>query len=84
MNKDHVEALGLYATRLLGLPEGGWVTTGADPDGLDLRAGTTRARLPFSTKVHNAGELRATLVQLVKEARALSAPSTGDRSAPGR
>jgi putative heme iron utilization protein len=70
MNKDHAEALGLYATRLLGLPDGDWITTGADPEGLDLRAGTMRARLPFPEKVHNAGELRAILVQLVKEARA--------------
>src|SRR5690606_16709109 len=34
MNEDHADALRLYATVLLGLPDGDWITTGADPDGL--------------------------------------------------
>jgi putative heme iron utilization protein len=69
MNDDHADALALYATRLLGMPDGDWVTTGADPDGLDLRAGALRARLEFPEKVRTPGELRAMLAQLAKEAR---------------
>lgn len=70
MNDDHADALALYATKLLGLPEGQWTATGADPDGLDLRAGTLHARLPFPEKARNGGDLRAILVHLAKEARA--------------
>jgi len=70
MNEDHADALTLYATKLLGMPDGAWVTTGADPDGLDLRAGALHARLAFPEKVRNGGDLRAILVYFAKEARA--------------
>ena len=35
MTADHRDALRLYATALLGLPDGDWTTTGADPEGID-------------------------------------------------
>jgi putative heme iron utilization protein len=70
MNDDHAEALSLYATLLLDMPAGEWITTGADPEGMDLRAGDLRARLPFSQKARDGGDLRAILVHLSKEARA--------------
>lgn len=70
MNADHAEALSLYATRLLGQPAGAWQTTGADPEGLDLRAGRLRARLDFPGKVDSAAALRATLAALADKARA--------------
>jgi putative heme iron utilization protein len=69
MNDDHADALALYATRLLGMPDGNWQATGADPDGLDLRAGPLRARLDFPDKVRNGGDLRAVLVHFAREAR---------------
>lgn len=71
MNEDHADALQLYATKLLGQPEAKWITTGADPDGLDLRAGKLHARLTFPEKACTGGDLRAILVHLVKEARTL-------------
>jgi len=70
MNDDHADALSLYATKLLGMPAGDWTATGADPDGLDLRAGAMRARLEFPEKAKNGGDLRAILVHFAKEARA--------------
>lgn len=69
MNDDHAEALALYATRLLGMPEGEWIATGADPDGLDLSAGALRARLAFPEKARNGADLREVLVAFAKEAR---------------
>src|ERR1700761_8923440 len=39
MNADHQEALGLYATRLLGAAPADWRCSGLDPDGIDLQAG---------------------------------------------
>lgn len=70
MNDDHREALRLYATVLLGLPDGDWTTTGIDPDGIDLRAGPLRGRLPFSEPVKTPSDLRRTLADLAQDARA--------------
>ena len=69
MNADHAEALRLYATKLLGLPDGDWRMTGCDPDGIDLRAGARRARLAFPERVTTPGALRSTLAALADEAR---------------
>ena len=34
MNGDHGEAVRLYATKILGAPEGAWRCVGCDPEGL--------------------------------------------------
>jgi len=77
MNADHLDALNLYATRLLGAESADWRCTGCDPDGLDLRAGTTALRLNFSERVTGSAALRKMLVRLADEARA------GDGTAAG-
>ena len=69
MNADHADAVALYATRLLGLPEGAWRVTGIDPEGCDLALGDRTARLPFPAPVRSPRALRATLVRLAGEAR---------------
>jgi heme iron utilization protein len=69
MNEDHADAIGLYAIKLLGMPEGDWRATGCDPDGMDLRAGALRARLEFPVRVRSGGELRKALVELAAKAR---------------
>jgi putative heme iron utilization protein len=71
MNNDHAEALSLYATRLLGMPEGEWRMTGVDPAGVDLRAGAMRARLDFPELVTGGEALRQVLADLADEARAV-------------
>jgi len=70
MNEDHADAIGLYARVLLGLDGDGWVMTGCDADGVDLRLGGRTARLPFDEAVEDAEGARVQLVQLVKRARA--------------
>jgi putative heme iron utilization protein len=70
MNTDHQEALGLYATRLLGAEPGDWRCTGVDPDGIDLQAGARTLRLDFPSRVTGPGELRKMLVRLAEQARA--------------
>lgn len=70
MNEDHLEAIGLYATKLLGAREGAWKITGLDPDGADLALGDATLRLPFPMRVTTAGALRQALVDLAKKARA--------------
>ena len=70
MNTDHQEALGLYATRLLGAEAGDWRCSGLDPDGIDLQAGNKTLRLDFPERITGPGELRKVLVRLADEARA--------------
>jgi len=70
MNTDHQEALGLYATRLLGAAAGDWRCSGIDPDGIDLQAGNKALRLDFPERVTGPGELRKALVRLAEQARA--------------
>jgi putative heme iron utilization protein len=69
MNEDHADALQLYATSLLGQAGAGWIMTGIDPEGCDLRCGGTVARLVFDTPVGTTEEARATLVALAGKAR---------------
>lgn len=70
MNEDHADAVQLYARVLLGLDGDGWVMTGCDADGVDLRCGGRVARLPFDSPVRDAEAARVELVRLVKRARA--------------
>ncbi|MGY3448661.1 HugZ family pyridoxamine 5'-phosphate oxidase [Bradyrhizobium sp. USDA 4353] len=70
MNEDHRDALGLYATRLLGADAAEWRCSGCDPDGLDLMAGGRTLRLDFPERVTTPGGLRKMLVRLADEARA--------------
>ena len=51
MNADHADACRLYATKLLGAPDGDWRCVGCDPEGLDLQFGRTALRLPFPQRV---------------------------------
>ena len=69
MNADHREAMGLYATKLLGAAEGDWRCTGCDPDGLDMQDGQIALRLDFPERVTDGTSLRKMLVRLAGEAR---------------
>jgi heme iron utilization protein len=68
MNKDHGEAVDLYA-RLTGAAGQGWRLTGIDPEGIDLRRGGTVERLDFHTPVSDAEDAREALVQLAQQAK---------------
>jgi len=69
MNADHADACRLYATRLLGAPDGDWRCVGIDPEGIELQHGHVALRLPFSQRVNGPGPLRAVLKQLADQAR---------------
>lgn len=71
MNADHVEAIRLYAEKLLGFAPQmqPWRMTGIDPEGCDLAADGRAARLPFEARVTDAEGARRELVRLVKRAR---------------
>jgi putative heme iron utilization protein len=70
MNNDHADAVRLYATKLLGAPDGDWRCVGCDPDGLELQNGRTALRLPFPERVRVPGVLRQVLKQMAEQARA--------------
>ena len=70
MNDDHADACRLYATKLLGAPDGDWRCVGCDPEGLELQLGRTALRLPFPQRVRAPGVLRQVLKQLAEQARA--------------
>jgi len=70
MNADHVDAIQLYAGRLLGLPAGEWRMTGIDAEGLDLRHAGRAERLAFDAPIGDAAEARKVLIALVAKARA--------------
>ena len=59
MNEDHADACRLYATKLLGAPDGDWRCAGCDPEGLDLQNGRLGLRLLFPQRVTSPGVLRA-------------------------
>jgi putative heme iron utilization protein len=69
MNRDHAEAIELYARHLLGRRAAAWQMTGIDPEGLDLRCSGETARLDFAAPVLNPAAARRELVALAQAAR---------------
>lgn len=70
MNADHADAVRLYATKLLGAPDGDWRCVGCDPEGLDLQNGRIARRLQFPQRIETPGRLREVLRQFAERARA--------------
>jgi putative heme iron utilization protein len=70
MNKDHAEACRLYATKILGAPDGVWRCVGCDPEGLELQLDRTALRLPFPKRITTPAMLRDVLKDLAGQARA--------------
>jgi putative heme iron utilization protein len=70
MNEDHLDALALYATKLLDAPPGEWRIVSLDPEGCELRLGDTVRRLDFPAPVTDGEGLRKTLAALAQAARA--------------
>jgi putative heme iron utilization protein len=70
MNEDHADALRLYATKLLGAPDGDWTCAGFDPEGMELQNGRVALRLAFPQRITGVGPLRAVLKDLAQAARA--------------
>jgi heme iron utilization protein len=70
LNTGHVDACRLYATKLLGGPDGDWTCVGIDPEGIELQCGRMALRLFFPQRVTGPGPLRAVLKELAAKARA--------------
>ena len=72
MNRDHAEAIQLYATRLLGAGPGDWRVGAIDPDGADLLLADQSLRLNFQEPIFAANALRKTFAELAEKARMTS------------
>jgi heme iron utilization protein len=59
----------LYATKLLGAPDGDWRCVGCDPEGLELQLDRTALRLAFPDRVRAPDALRLVLKQMAEQAR---------------
>jgi putative heme iron utilization protein len=70
MNGDHGDAIQDSAQNLLGAAGAGWVMTGCDPEGCDLRRGGEVLRLDFETPAFDTDSLRQRLAALARAARA--------------
>jgi putative heme iron utilization protein len=69
MNAEHLSAIRLYATRLLGDSDGDWRCVGCDPGGLELQLDRRARRLDFPQRVASPSVLRQVLKSLAEEAR---------------
>ena len=69
MNRDHADAVALYARALLGVDGTGARLVGIDPEGCDIRVDSRALRLDFDRPIADAQEARALLVELARRAR---------------
>lgn len=70
MNDDHADAITALAHAHGGSDQPGWVMTGIDPEGADLRSLGRSLRISFNGVIRTADEARAALIQVTKQARA--------------
>jgi putative heme iron utilization protein len=76
MNSDHIDAVSAYAHHFAKAEGSGWVLTGLDVDGMDLANGDDVRRVLFPAPLAEAGQLRALLVSLARQAREADSPHT--------
>ncbi len=69
MNGDHLDAVQLFATKLLQATPGDWRISAIDPDGANLASDGKSLRLNFAAPVLTAEALRKTFAALAAHAR---------------
>ncbi len=69
MNQDHQTNMKNYCQQFHGITPQQIEMTGIDSDGFDLRADAQILRFNFAQSIHDAGEARATLVEMAKACR---------------
>lgn len=70
MNTDHPDAIALYASHHAKLAGDAWAITGFDAEGMDIASGDKFGRVWFDRPLSTIDELRPTLVEMAKIARA--------------
>ena len=69
MNRDHVDAVSLFAQALAGERVGKWKICGIDAAGFDLASGDKLQRMEFGAPLEDANQLRSELSALAERAR---------------
>jgi putative heme iron utilization protein len=69
MNADHADAVQLFATKLVGAPDGDWRCVGCDPEGLELQLDRAAVRLLFPRRVTSPGSLMMLLKDMTQAVR---------------
>lgn len=69
-NKDHLDINLQLVTQVLGEPEGHWLLTGLDPEGMDFICGDRRCRLAFPQPAFDRLGLGTAIKAYLKAARA--------------
>ncbi|KAA3451915.1 pyridoxamine 5'-phosphate oxidase [Mesorhizobium sp. SARCC-RB16n] len=72
MNKDHLDAIAIYARHFAKAAGDGWTIAGLDADGMDLVSGDNVCRVFFPQPLVKASELRPALVEMAKAGRTAS------------
>lgn len=70
MNKDHCDAVAIYARQLAGQAGDGWIVTGLDADGVDIARGFVAGRVFFPQPLASADDLARALADLARAGRA--------------
>src|SRR6266404_7595881 len=69
LNGDHADAVQLFATKLIGAPDGDWRCVGCDPEGLELQLDRAAVRLRFPRRVTSPGSLMMLLEDMTQAVR---------------
>ena len=69
MNKDHPDAVAVYARIIAGQKTGKWSMSAIDAAGFDLISGDRLARIEFESVLQDCSRLAPTLAELAKVAR---------------
>jgi putative heme iron utilization protein len=73
MNKDHRDAIDLYASVYAARKGEDWLMSGLDADGIDLSRGSETARVFFPQPLSEAAQIRSALVEMARAGRDVKA-----------
>lgn len=69
MNRDHADAVQLYAHNIAGRPGINWRISGLDPEGCDLHRFDSETRIDFPRRISNVDAIRDMFVEMARRAR---------------
>jgi hypothetical protein len=69
MNRDHADAIQLYAHNIAGRPGINWRISGVDPEGCDLHRFDSETRVEFPHPAEGVDSVRGLFVELARHAR---------------
>jgi putative heme iron utilization protein len=76
MNSDHRDAIAVYARAYANAPDGDWIMTGIDAEGIDIACGDDSRRIFFPEPLQSPSDMRSALVRMAAEGRKLLGAAT--------